>query len=96
MKQVILVLVLAALLSSCSTNRACVHISETQAPNFKKLGFVLSVEQDQALCEAGQTQLQKEKGECGDSYDVLADREKTLKADASRLRKQLKSISCKQ
>ena len=94
MKHATLMLILAALLSSCAVHRPCVDVPEQPAPDLVKMGFVLTPEQDRKLCEVGQTPEQKAKGECGNSYDVLADREAALKADSNRLRKTIKSINC--
>lgn len=63
--------------------------------DLKKMGFVLTAEQDQKLCEVEQTPEQKVKGECGKPYDIMADREATLKADGKKSRDLITSISCK-
>ena len=94
MKHAILMLSLAVLLSSCAARQACVNIPVSKKPDLAKQGFVLSLEQDKKLCELGQTAKQKAKGVCGDTYDVMADRETTLKADGQRSRDLIKKISC--
>ena len=95
MKPVALILVLAALLSSCATRQACVEVSPQKAPNLKNMGFVLTKEQDQKLCELEQTTEQKTKKECGKPYQVIFDRETVLKAAGKRSRDLVSSISCK-
>ena len=95
MRHVTPMLMLAVLLSSCATHRPCIELPSQKAPDLKKQGFVLTVEQDKKLCEIEQTPEQKEKGECGKPYDVMADREAVLKGDGKRLSDLITSISCR-
>ena len=95
MKPGIMILALAVLLSGCATRQACVEVSPQKPPNLKKMGFVLTAEQDKKFCELEQTPEQKSKEVCGKPYQVMFDRETTLKADGKRSRDLIHSISCK-
>ena len=96
MKHATPMLMLAALLTtSCATYNACVELPAQKAPSLKKMGFVLTKEQDQKLCEVEQTPEQKTKNECGKPYDVMDARETALKAEGKRARDLITSISCK-